>query len=58
MGDVGAIIGMTLSPRRNFHTPSFMWLEGSSALSPAYVRAPITAMLAIDSLLAKLESRR
>jgi len=56
--DVAAIVGMTVSRRRNFQTPSYMWLEGSSALSPPYVRAPIKAMLAIDSLRSRLGNLR
>lgn len=58
VADLVAIIGMTISPQRNFGSPSFMWLEGSNALSPMYVRIPIAAMLAIDSLRTRLESRR
>jgi predicted HAD superfamily hydrolase len=48
--DVGMILRMTLSQRHNFSTPSIMWLEGSSALSPFYVRLPVAIMLALDNL--------
>lgn len=43
-------LSMTLFKGLNFKTPSYMWLEGSCALSPAYVRLPLRFMLWVDSL--------
>lgn len=47
--DLYAIVLMTISPKHNFSTPAFMWLEGSAALSPYYIKAPISLMLQIDA---------
>lgn len=49
--EVISIIKVTFSIKHNFSTPAFMWLEGSAALSPYYVRIPIFLMLRMDSLL-------
>lgn len=57
LADLAAVVGMSFSSRLNFATPSFMWLEGSSALSPAYIRAPVSMMLFIDQLRQKWMAR-
>lgn len=49
--DVCAILMVTLSRRHSFAVPAFMWLEGSAALSPSYVRIPIFLMLKVDAFL-------
>lgn len=48
--DVRTVFCMALSQKKNFESPSFMWLEGSIALSPWYVRAPLQALLLLDAL--------
>ncbi|AIF47258.1 HAD family hydrolase [Dyella japonica] len=50
MRDVLTVISMVLSNARNFKTPSFMWLEGSIALSPWHVRVPLKFLLCMDTL--------
>jgi hypothetical protein len=50
IGDLVSILGMTVSRGRNFRSRSFMWLEGSASLSPAYVRFIVKAMLLVDQL--------
>jgi predicted HAD superfamily hydrolase len=48
--DIWAILLMTFSKRSNFQIPSFMWLEGSCALSPIHVRLVLRGMLWADLL--------
>lgn len=48
--DVWATAGMALSKKLAFRTSAWMWLEGSMALSPWYVKWPLNAMLYIDTL--------
>ncbi len=48
--DVFSMVAMTLSPRLSFSTPSYMWLEGSSAISRIHVRIPVSLLLKLDSL--------
>ncbi|GLQ50377.1 HAD family hydrolase [Dyella flava] len=48
--DVWTVISMALSKRKSFESPSFMWLEGSMALSPWHVRIPLEFVLFVDSL--------
>lgn len=47
---VWRVLSMTFLKGMNFKTPSYMWLEGSCALSPAYVRLPLRCMLWVDAL--------
>jgi hypothetical protein len=53
--ELGLIIGTTFSRRKRFSNPAFMWLEGSCALSPIYIRLPIHLMLFCDSILSELK---
>jgi hypothetical protein len=48
--DVWTVFSMALSKKKNFESPSFMWLEGSIALSSWYVRIPLEFVLLADSL--------
>lgn len=48
--DVWTVLSMAISKKKNFELPSFMWLEGSIALSPRHVRAPLKLALLADSL--------
>ena len=52
--DVFAIILMTFFPKVGFNLRGFMWLEGSRALSPFYVRVPVAVMLWLDLVLNRL----
>lgn len=54
--DVWAVFSMTLSKKKSFESPSFMWLEGSIALSPWHVRLPLKLALLADSLRNRLRS--
>lgn len=47
--DIWAIVSIALSRKKDFESPSYMWLEGSSALSPWYVRIPLNFILFVDS---------
>ena len=53
--DVWTVLSMALSRKNNFESPSFMWLEGSIALSPMHVRAPLEFVLLVDSLRNRLK---
>ncbi len=48
--DVRVTAGMAMSRKLAFKTSAWMWLEGSMALSPWYVRWPLSAMLYVDQL--------
>jgi hypothetical protein len=50
LSDVWTVFSMALSRKKNFESPSFMWLEGSIALSPWHVRAPLKLALLADAL--------
>lgn len=56
--DLTSILGMTFSRGERFRRPSFMWLEGSASLSPAYLRLPVKAMLLADKLRNSVASLR
>jgi predicted HAD superfamily hydrolase len=56
--DVWRVLSMTVSMKKNFKAPSFMWLEGSVALSPLPVRIPLKWLLGLDSLRQWLRDRR
>lgn len=54
--DVWTAFSMALSRKKNFKSPSFMWLEGSMALSPWYVSLPLEGLLLLDALRSRLRS--
>ena len=54
--DVWTAFSMALSRKKNFKSPSFMWLEGSMALSPWYVSLPLEGLLLLDALRNRLRS--
>lgn len=54
--DVLAMIATTSLPGRGFNNRGFIWLEGSKALSPFYIRAPITLILWLDSVRNRLRN--
>lgn len=56
--DVWRVFSMTVSITKNFKSPSFMWLEGSVALSPLSVRIPLKLLLGLDSLRQWLRDRQ
>lgn len=49
--DLWRVIGITISKKLNFQAPSFMWIEGSVALSNPLIRIPFKVLLFIDSLI-------
>ncbi len=53
--DVRSVFCMALSRKTNFESHSFMWLEGSIALSPWYVRTPLKSLLLLDALRNRLK---
>jgi predicted HAD superfamily hydrolase len=55
LSDLWRIISMALSKKKNFESPSFMWLEGSLVLSAWYVRAPLRVLLLLDALRNRLK---
>lgn len=55
--DVWRVFSMTVSVNKNFKLPSFMWLEGSVALSRLPVRIPLKLLLGLDSLHQWLKDR-
>jgi FMN phosphatase YigB (HAD superfamily) len=56
LSDIWTVFSMALSRKKNFESPSFMWLEGSVALSPWHIRAPLKLALLADSLRNRLRS--
>lgn len=50
INDVWTVLSMALFKKRNFESRSFMWLEGSIALSPWHVRIPLKFILFADYL--------
>lgn len=55
--DVWTTMSMAVSRSKKFKSPAWMWLEGSAALSPHFVRLPIRSMLWLDSLKHRLSLR-
>ncbi|WP_431634132.1 hypothetical protein ACQVBX_11090 [Dyella sp. KULCS107] len=53
--DLWKVISMAISKKKNFESPSFMWLEGSLVLSAWYVRAPLQVLLFLDALRNRLK---
>jgi hypothetical protein len=58
LADLWLIVGKTASAKIGFKTRAFMWLEGSRALSPLYIRVSVSSMLLLDSALQRLRKRR
>ncbi len=56
--DLWLIVGRTISTTMALRGRGFMWLEGSRALSPLYIRIPVNGMLWVDSTLKRLLNRR
>lgn len=48
--DVWVTAGMAVSRKLAFRNSAWMWLEGSMALSPWYVKWPLSTMLYVDQL--------
>lgn len=51
------VVAVTTSKRSSFGKTASMWLEGSAAISPLYIRAPIRMMLWVDSILQRLKNQ-
>ncbi|HEX6551022.1 MAG TPA: hypothetical protein VF117_10150, partial [Gammaproteobacteria bacterium] len=54
--DLWSAATSVIAKKRSFNTASIMWLEGSGAISPIYIRIPLRIMLWVDSMLEKLKS--
>lgn len=57
LADLWLVLKVTLRMQTNPDGPSYMWLEGSTALSPFYVRLPLRIMLNVDAFLALRRSK-
>lgn len=56
LADLWTVMAVTVSKKSNFGKATSMWLEGSAAISPFYIRTPIRMMLWIDSTLQRLKN--